>query len=82
MNKNEKIRETLQQTREKRKSQVCSVYTIKIQENKLSPEQLECLSMQFIEAKRLYNYILNWTSISKENNLYNFDTKIKTIIYN
>ncbi len=35
----------------KRKGQVCRVYTVKIQENKLSSRQKEELKMMFVEAK-------------------------------
>ena len=58
--KNLKIKETLAQTREKRKSQQCKVFDLKIQTNKLSERQLEDLKMQFVESKWLYNDILNW----------------------
>jgi len=58
--KNSKIRETLAQTRAKRKSQQCKVFDLKIVENKLSSKQKEDLKMQFVESKWLYNDILAW----------------------
>jgi hypothetical protein len=58
--KNSKIKEALAQTREKRKSQQCKVFDLKIIENKLSERQLEDLKMQFVESKWLYNDILSW----------------------
>lgn len=58
--KNAKIKETLALTREKRKSQQCKVFDLKIVENKLSKRQFEDLKMQFVESKWLYNDILAW----------------------
>ena len=58
--KNAKIAATLAQTKEKRKSQQCKVFDLKIQTNKLSNRQKEDLKMQFVESKWLYNDILNW----------------------
>lgn len=57
--KNNKIRETFLATKAKRAEQVCRVRTVKIQENKLSATQREWLKMCFVEAKWLYNDILN-----------------------
>lgn len=50
-------------TREKRESQACSVFDIKILSNKLNKTQKETLKMFFIEKKWLYNYILSTDSI-------------------
>ena len=58
--KNSKIKETLAQTRAKRKSQVCRVFDLKIDKSKLSKRQKEDLKMQFVESKWLYNDILSW----------------------
>ena len=58
--KNLKIRDSLAQTRAKRKSQICRVFDLKINESKLSKRQKEDLKMQFVESKWLYNDILNW----------------------
>ena len=46
-----KIRDSLAKTREKRKSQICRVFTVKIQQNRLSKKQREELKMLFVEAK-------------------------------
>ena len=58
--KNSKIKESLAQTRAKRKSQACRVFDLKIDESKLSKRQQEDLKMQFVESKWLYNDILAW----------------------
>ena len=58
--KNSKIRDSLAQTRAKRKSQICRVFDLKIDESKLSKRQKEDLKMQFVESKWLYNDILAW----------------------
>ena len=61
--KNASIKEAMRATHEKRRSQVCRVYTLKIQTNKLSARQREDLEMLFVEAKWLYNDILNYGSV-------------------
>ena len=45
--------ESRKATSERRKSQRCSVFHLKIQFNKLSVQQKEHLTMLFIEGKRL-----------------------------
>lgn len=59
LEKNKKIKETFLKTREKRQSQDCKVFSIKIQNNKLNKLQKEQLKMLFVEAKWLKNDILN-----------------------
>jgi transposase len=54
--KAEKIRNTLKQTREKRKHQVPRVYQVKLQN--LSAKDREMLDRLFLEAKWLYNYVI------------------------
>jgi len=54
--KAEKIRETLRQTRKRRKNQVPRVYMLKLQN--LSKKDIEKLGKLFLEAKWLYNYIV------------------------
>ena len=56
--KNAKIARTRAATFLKRKGQVCRVYTVKIQENKLSSRQKDELKMMFVEARWLKNAIL------------------------
>ena len=61
---------------ERRKSQVCAVYKVKIDESHLSKKQSEQLKLLFVESKWLYNDILNW---SENNNINDFDTKTKFV---
>ena len=70
--KNASIKEAMKTTHEKRKSQVCRVYMLKIQYNKLSARQKEDLKMLFVEAKWLYNDILNYGSI-KGNSIFDYE---------
>lgn len=50
-----RIKETLAQTREKRKSQVCKNYTLKIDYSHTNKHQKEWLKRIFIEAKWFYH---------------------------
>jgi len=54
--KSKKIRETLKQTKERRKYQIPRVYQLKLQN--LSQKDIENLDRLFLEAKWLYNYIV------------------------
>jgi hypothetical protein len=63
---------SLSLTKEKRKKQICRVYTVKIQSNKLNSIQKEQLKMLFVNAKWQYNDIISFTSSG--NNI--FDYKI------
>ena len=74
--KNNKIREKGKETRLRRASQTCFVYTVKIDESSLSKKQKEQLKMLFVEAKWLYNHILNYL---ENNDIRSFDTKIKIV---
>jgi len=56
--RNKKIGENGKKTRLKRKSQVCRVFKIKINEAALKPTQKEALLMQFTEAKWLMNDVI------------------------
>ena len=60
-------------TSEKRKSQTCHVYTLKIQENKLNTAQKEYLNRIFLEAKWFYNFILS------SDDIYSFNPTIKEV---
>ena len=79
--KNRQIAQTRAATFLKRKGQVCRVYTVKIQENKLNKEQLEQLKMMFVEAKWLKNAILAWNKENPDNEISKYDTKQKTVIH-
>jgi transposase len=71
--KNEQIKKTRSQTREKRKNQICKTFEVKIDESKLNKVQLETLRMYFIEAKWIYNNILRSVDI------FNYDDKTTII---
>ena len=73
MTKNEKVKLALQKTREKRKSQVCKVYEVKIDKSILSKEKIEYLNRLFLEAKWWYNHILT------QENIFKIDCKVKNI---
>lgn len=72
--KNQKIRESFVATKKRREQQRIRVFSVKIQENKLSRAQEEKLKMDFVEAKWLYNHVL---SLSKTQNV--FDLKYNDI---
>ncbi len=65
--------ETRLKTKEKRKTQDCKVYELKIDKSKLSRHSLEHLKLLFLEGKWLYNSILSSLDIK------NYDTKIKEV---
>ena len=70
--KNIKIKETYAATMLKRTSQVCRVFTVKVQHNHLNKLQKQQLKMMFVEAKWMYNYILN---LSQDENIDVFKLK-------
>jgi len=72
LEKNAKIKATLSRTRERRKDQVCRVFTVKIQKNKLSEKQKEQLKMLFVEAKWIKNHYLSYM---QDNDVSVFDCK-------
>lgn len=76
LEKNSNIKKSMKETCLRRMSQICKVFTVKIDESRLSVRQAEQLKMLFVEAKWMYNDILTF---SKENNLTNYDTKIKSV---
>ena len=76
LEKNNRIREKGKETREKRKSQVCRVYRVKIDISHLNEAQKEHLKMLFVEAKWLYNDALTFM---KDHDISEYDTKIVTV---
>lgn len=54
--KAEKIKQTLKETKERRKNQVCRVYQLKLQN--LSKKDIEKLDRLFLEAKWLRNFVI------------------------
>lgn len=63
--KNQQIKDSLLATREKRKTQTCKVYELKLSENKLNIFQIDFLHRIFLEAKWVYNDILNFNDLKK-----------------
>lgn len=77
--KNQRIKETYAATMAKRSTQSCRVYTVKVQNNKLNRKQQEHLKMLFVEAKWLYNHVLN---LSKGTSVFNLSYKdLGTVIH-
>ncbi len=74
--KNNRIREQGRQTREKRKSQICRVYRVKIDISHLNEAQRVHLKMLFVEAKWLYNDALTFTH---EHDINDYDTTTHTV---
>ena len=56
MTKAEKIKQSLKQTKEKRKLQTPKVFQLKLQN--LSKSEIETLNRLFLEAKWFYNYLI------------------------
>ena len=76
--KNKQIKKTLAETKERRKTQKCFVFSTKINYSKLNKLQQEQLQMLFIEGKWVYNDILNF--MDKGGILSAYDTKKKTVL--
>jgi transposase len=72
MTKNERIKDSRAKTREKRESQVCKVYEVKVDRSHLSQDKIRFLSMLFLEAKWLYNYQIS-------TDIFNFNYKTTAI---
>lgn len=71
--KNQNTSNSLKLTREKRKSQTCKVYELKIIKSKLPKLAKEHLKLLFLEGKWLYNSVLSSEDIK------NYNTKIKEV---
>lgn len=74
MTKNERIRDSILATKERRLGQACRVFELKVDKSHLNNLQVESLGRLFLEAKWLYNHIL---SLGKE--LFAFDTKVDVV---
>jgi len=66
-------KQSILDTKEKRKNQTCKVFEIKFDDSHLSLEKKEYLKRLFLEAKWFYNNILNSEDIFK------FNDKVKTV---
>ena len=64
--RNHKIKENGKATRERRSQMDCRVFSVKIQENRLSKVKLEKLVHLFLEAKWLYNAIIASETLTLE----------------
>lgn len=64
--KNLKIKDTLYAIKERRANMDCRVFSVKIQENRLSKAKSEKLKRCFLEAKWLYNAILATETLTLE----------------
>jgi len=73
--KNQQIKDTLAKTREKRKTQKCIVFELKLDSSHFNQKTKEALKMIFVEAKWLYNFYLS------QENIFKIDSKINTIIH-
>ncbi|MHA2274035.1 MAG: RNA-guided endonuclease InsQ/TnpB family protein [Candidatus Hodarchaeales archaeon] len=71
--KNLTIKQTLQTTKARRKTQVCRVYELKITNAKLSPRSRAHLTRLFIEGKWFYNWIVS------QEDVFDVDTKVKSV---
>jgi probable transposase len=65
--KNLKIKDTLRATKERRSQMDCRVFSVKIQENRLSRAKEEKLYRCFLEAKWLRNAVVATENLSLEN---------------
>ena len=74
--KNRKIRENGKATRERRSHMDCRVFSVKVQENRLSNAKLEKLYRCFLEAKWLRNAVVATETLSLDNTS-NVHVKIK-----
>lgn len=70
--KNKRIAESMAATYQKRQSQICRVYTVKIDSSRLSARQKEQLKMLFVEGKRIKNDCLNWCEQNPDNKPWNY----------
>ena len=77
--KNSRIAKSQQETKQKRKSQVCRVYRVKIDLSHLNKAQILRLQMIFVEAKWLYNDVI---SFMNDHDIYGYASKRLTVQVN
>ncbi len=63
LTKNEQIKVTLKDTKERRKHMLCRVYTVKLDRSHLNHDSLTRLKLLFLEAKWLYNYCVGHPNV-------------------
>ena len=76
LKKNNRIREKGIQTKQKRKTQICRVYRVKIDISHLNRAQRNHLKMLFVEAKWLYNDALTFMN---DHDIKEYNTKTQTV---
>ena len=76
MTKNEKIKQSLLATREKRKNQILKVYELKVNVHSTSKEDFKLFNSLFIQTKWIQNDII------ASDNIFNYDYKNHRIIKN
>jgi hypothetical protein len=77
MSKADTIKTTLKETRQRRKTQDCKVYTCKFDASHLSKQKKEYLNRLFLEAKWFRNYIIARDDIFNET-----DKQDKVVVLN
>lgn len=73
MSKSDSIKNSLKETKQRRKSQDCKVFRVKFDRSKLGSSKKSSLNRLFLEAKWIWNAIL-----ASENPI-EFDTKVKQV---
>ena len=63
LTKNEQIKVTLKDTKERCKHMLCRVYTVKLDRSHLNHDSLTRLKLLFLEAKWLYNYCVGHPNV-------------------
>jgi putative transposase len=71
--KNQSIRDALKKTKERRKTQICKQYELKIDISHLNKQTLQRLEKLFLEAKWYYNHVL------AKGNIFETDYRINTV---
>jgi len=74
--KNNKIKQSLKNTRKRRKHQEAKTFECKIVKNKLTTSQLETLNKMFLEAKWYYNSIIHHL---EKYSINTFNNKVKIV---
>ena len=69
-----KIKQTLSETRKRRLTQRCLVYQLKLNTSKMNKKDLQILKFMFVQCKWVYNYLL-----SDDVDIFNFDSKNREI---
>jgi len=63
LTKNERIKATLKDTKERRKHMLCRVYIVKLDRSHVNQDSLTRLRLLFLEAKWLYNYCVGHPNV-------------------